>query len=386
MEKPKKKLYNLLRSGIFLGAGGVFFAAQTVFAAPSISGISGTLSEGQTVTVSGSSFGTKSPVAPVLWDTVDNQAAYAALSSGAAIPVGSGYPWKDNSLGYNLVKYNIGSGFQGSRSYTANGNGEATLGDLLLGSYTQNFYLSWKFKPMNSFTAGDHSTKFHRITDSAADETRVLVWDQMHHFFFWNSSYCAGDWATWSGNVGAWNNMETVISPSNYELRVNGSSLAKINIGACGSALVDKIWKLGLEGGGNTPPSVQWYMDNIYVDKTLMRIEICSGSAWNSRGNCEVQIPTTTWNNTQVQFTVNQGSFAESAAAYLYMVDSSGTANASGYPVTFGSSQGGPSELFTISDFLQLVSDWLTSASTSDKNSDGLVNARDLGIIMSGWE
>ena len=41
---------------------------------------------------------------------------------------------------------------------------------------------------------------------------------------------------------------------------------------------------------------------------------------------------------------------------------------------------------FSFSDFLQLLADWLTSNSASDKNSDGSVNTRDLGIMMSGWE
>ena len=44
------------------------------------------------------------------------------------------------------------------------------------------------------------------------------------------------------------------------------------------------------------------------------------------------------------------------------------------------------SSSFGFLDFLQLLTDWLTSNTASDKNSDGLVNARDLGIIMSGWE
>jgi len=45
-------------------------------------------------------------------------------------------------------------------------------------------------------------------------------------------------------------------------------------------------------------------------------------------------------------------------------------------------------QTYGISDFIQLVSDWLKSETnlTSDLNNDNTVNARDLGIMMSGWE
>ena len=45
-----------------------------------------------------------------------------------------------------------------------------------------------------------------------------------------------------------------------------------------------------------------------------------------------------------------------------------------------------PPATYTIADFLSLVADWLTNNASSDKNSDNIVNTRDLGIIMSNWE
>lgn len=41
---------------------------------------------------------------------------------------------------------------------------------------------------------------------------------------------------------------------------------------------------------------------------------------------------------------------------------------------------------YTITDFVLLVADWLkTMSSAADVNSDGVVNTRDLGIMMSHW-
>ncbi|MCD6149646.1 hypothetical protein J7J13_02570 [bacterium] len=45
------------------------------------------------------------------------------------------------------------------------------------------------------------------------------------------------------------------------------------------------------------------------------------------------------------------------------------------------------STTYSISNFIQLVTDWLKSESglTSDVNGDGVVNTRDLEIMMSNW-
>ena len=53
-------------------------------------------------------------------------------------------------------------------------------------------------------------------------------------------------------------------------------------------------------------------------------------------------------------------------------------------------SSGSPSTIYNISHFAQLLIDWLKSIvdpfSVVDLNEDGIVNTRDLGIMMSNWE
>ena len=50
-------------------------------------------------------------------------------------------------------------------------------------------------------------------------------------------------------------------------------------------------------------------------------------------------------------------------------------------------SSSSPSTTYTITNFINLVANWLTSGSglESDVNNDGVVNTRDLGIMMSNW-
>src|SRR5262249_29177907 len=53
------------------------------------------------------------------------------------------------------------------------------------------------------------------------------------------------------------------------------------------------------------------FVDNVYVDNTRARVEICDTATFptgSSAGHCEVQIPSA-WSTLSISVTVNQGSF-----------------------------------------------------------------------------
>ena len=81
-------------------------------------------------------------------------------------------------------------------------------------------------------------------------------------------------------------------------------------------------------GGGNTTHQV--WMDDVYIDSTQARVEICDKSTWTSRTHCEIQIPTT-WLDNSITFNVNPGSFTDLRNTYLYVVDSNGNVDSNGY-------------------------------------------------------
>ena len=87
----------------------------------------------------------------------------------------------------------------------------------------------------------------------------------------------------------------------------------------------------------NKTTTITFWIDDLYVDNTQARVELCSGSSWANRGNCNIQIPSA-WHETSITATVNTGAFSESDTAYLYVVDANGDANADGYAVTIGES------------------------------------------------
>jgi hypothetical protein len=88
--------------------------------------------------------------------------------------------------------------------------------------------------------------------------------------------------------------------------------------------------------------NVHFYTDDIYVQTgSLARVELCDASTWSLRKHCEIQVPQSTWNSSQIKFSVNAGSFTSGKRTYLYVVDATGAVNSNGYPVTLGGSQAG---------------------------------------------
>jgi hypothetical protein len=72
--------------------------------------------------------------------------------------------------------------------------------------------------------------------------------------------------------------------------------------------------------------------DDIYMDSSWARIEIGDAPTYDASTHREIQIPIV-WNDGQIDFTVNKGSF-NGGTAYLFVVDENGNASA-GYPITF---------------------------------------------------
>jgi len=80
--------------------------------------------------------------------------------------------------------------------------------------------------------------------------------------------------------------------------------------------------------------------DDVYIADTRARVEIGDNPDWDSCTHREIQIPTA-WSDSSITFEVNQGSFLDGEQVYLFVVDANGEASA-GYPVTIGQVKEGP--------------------------------------------
>jgi hypothetical protein len=77
---------------------------------------------------------------------------------------------------------------------------------------------------------------------------------------------------------------------------------------------------------GNGGIDATEYFDDIYIDNSWARILICDQSSWDDsvERHCEIQIPHTTWDGSNIQFVANQGSFVSGQDYYLYVIDENG--------------------------------------------------------------
>lgn len=85
------------------------------------------------------------------------------------------------------------------------------------------------------------------------------------------------------------------------------------------------------------------YVDDVYMDTSRARVEICDVATWANRTHCEIQ-PSVEWSDTGITATLNSGSFAIGATAYAIVVDSFGAAS-NGEAVTI---PGGPQSRGTV--------------------------------------
>ena len=318
----------------------LLFNISIALSAPSNISVSGTVSSGQSITISGTGFLTKTTAAPVLWDTVDNQSAYSALANGDSIPTGAGNPW-EASVG---TVFNSTEGRSSSEGYKSNGAiAVSTLEGVSVGTSPPHIYVSWWWRPSVSPMTNNesHSSKFIRLSRAANLTNQTHSWTQNQNIVFDNPNYVANNWDSYPGTANQWNFHEVWFDNVNktYTLRVNGQTLRNNASWSAGTFNFDYLWKLGWDSGGTSPLSMTTWTDDIYIDSSFARVMLCNEASYAQSTHCEMQVPSA-WSNTEISATVNPGTFAADSTAYLYVVDSTGAVNTLGYAVEIGASGG----------------------------------------------
>jgi PKD repeat protein len=110
---------------------------------------------------------------------------------------------------------------------------------------------------------------------------------------------------------------------------------------------------------GDSIAEAKIYWDDIYVDNTRARVEICNNNIFAFADHCEVQIPSD-WSDSAISVQVNQGTFADGQSAYLFVIDEDNYVNNDGYPISFKAST--PTSPIT----------YYVSQSTGSDGNDGL--------------
>lgn len=327
--------------------------AKEVSVSGSGSGLENGIQDGETVAITGSGFGAKSPAAPLVWQRFETGSAGDYLSSLLGWDPYQNPPY---SLG---ARISASQAHQGTRSAYGNplwyGDYECT-NNVPLATFQDTLFCSVWYRTLNLGTEddcgvlkltrfgtdGDHYTGPGIAMISGADVATMgspfLGWYDSDHvqrqpglpdlgyftlaYNSWTrvdlfarlASAAGNDGAEWAASTGP--HTRAFMSASAIPNRAAGQTYKysgvllptmAANLMAC------------------TPNAdFELYCDDLYIDKTAARVELGNNSVYASCSHLEIQIPTA-WSDTGITFTANTGTFAN-GPGYLFVVTRDGVA------------------------------------------------------------
>ncbi len=337
------------------------FSSKNATAQPYIKTISidgtSTLSNGQTLTISGSGFGVKNPAAPRVWTNFED----GTINPG---PLGTATSWtrtdgcsisnqnQETNSAYNVRGVvNTGSGSSPNVALIINYADSAdSQGFTKVYTFVRRYYddADW----WNAMSGQFHNYKFYRLWTNPVGTTPVypdsifVVSNTVPKIVFSTEGptcKAADDSDSGAG---------TTTPPAQQWLREeyavfrgDGNGVAKMwsngtlikdlsNLytasGLCDPSPYTDSWiSLSIENYWTlVPPPVNSYVyfDDVYIDNTWARVMAGDQSTFDASTHREIQIPSA-WSDTEITITLNQGSFASLNNTYIYVVDANGNAS-----------------------------------------------------------
>lgn len=396
MKKIDPKIRMFLVVAVFLG---FFCRVEVSKSAPSISGVSGTIDQGQSIVVDGSAFGLKisGQSAPVRYDDFEEGTTVGHL-------IADDLTWWSRQVlptqVASIADENCRSGKCGKFTVSTNSSNQPLRADSIFRNgvgfdATRKAYLNfWQYLDLVGNAAGSaasYQIKYVEMKRSPADgSVNYPDWQFSHWAYgtppnpgWYNRSYFGdylaanqshitnvandvfktagwyqisvqidfGDINTANGKITAYVSRPDLASAY---YKVSEDNFKTVNEAAPEgyTDFPDHIrlgWYHGSWFPGNSDTFISTlYYDNIYIDNSWARVEIGDQPTYDASTHREIQIPSV-WSDGSVTVAVNRGSFND-GLAYLYVVDENGDMNAEGFPITIGSQQdvvspAAPSEL-----------------------------------------
>lgn len=348
---------------------GLFFCTNA-HADPTISNVSGVFKNLSTVTISGTAFGTKSTASPAYWNTFDLESGERAtgLSGTTRGVISTTQKRGTKSLLYSFdcdassscseqfIRDVYGFGNDGADTIfisqwvyldtTGSTTGNAPDGD------------QWQWK---SIVVGTEPSGYFSATanyTSAGFQNWYFLdgtprWGNTNGAVYYNGLTSSGGWGLPSDAYlfGQWQRIDITLKRSSAAgasdgvIRLERLGRATRVVGESTTAVThdadDLPWRnVGIGQAiasiyNNMHLVLKVFYDDLYIDNTLARIELCSESEWALRTHCEIQKPTD-WSTSSTSIQFNSGSITGNA--YLYVVDSSGSAS-NPIQITIGTSE-----------------------------------------------
>jgi hypothetical protein len=351
--------------------------ARCAFSQPAIQYVSGTVVHGDTISISSTAtnFGVKTTANPVVWDTVED----GSLNTSADIGT-----WSDtNALNLGTESRHSESSYCGTMNFAGTG-GDGALGyftgpnaDIAEYYFVQYWFMldenfDWGYAENGSLGANLANVKLFRMWNPSIDENFVIATIGTDNgSIIYTTEYVSspgggnyyGGAFTGTLELGEWHLFQFEFMESSV-----GGNDGIIRWWVDGSLFVEDTDIMTRESySGFKRPFIvgffdshsdestdrnDWYIDDAYIDKTWARVEMGNNSIYANCTHREIQIPTA-WASDEITVTVNQGTFAEDATAYLFVVDADGSVS-DGYAVTIGAAAS--SETLTAPTNLQAAS------------------------------
>lgn len=348
----------------------LIFYPFIAFADPSVTG-SDSLANGEPATITGSSFGSKSSAQPIKWDTFEIYTLSQSISGVGSSPQwllpGSNPPVADDTHAH--------SGSKAAYSdFPLNDPPNCSFSQVSLSfsDVTQlyvSYWVYWDTSTSADISSGDwfKMSRFNYNTPYSGDPwlkpefwvdygiPEGLETPRGYLQYQYGSTSAYATYKTTGGQSNAfthgnWHRLEFWMklsstpgaSDGDHEFLIDAQSTPlSLDSGTpgvtcpTGSTCYYNIFQMNLSGCGYTESDHPYmWLDDCYVDSTQARVEIGNASTWSACTHREIQIPTS-WSNTSISITANFGSFSINDDIYIYVVDSDGAVNASGYgPVT----------------------------------------------------
>jgi hypothetical protein len=369
--------------GIFLCyvSVAILILVSQAFPQPVISNVQGSFEHGQTVTISGQGFGAKAQASPhrVSYHSDDPAEgfqqsgrfndAYWTLTGDIMVSLQDEHTRLNEASShryYGRLEYSA-RGSWGSSGYSAGINTTLPETDALYISwweyfdpdidfsqmFTGNANIKWIYfspghNPAHAITINNDGARMQSGAASGVAGTTREEQDANLDSDFTIGFY--GRPNSWSihypANRGAWYFVEIIekinSAPGTHdgwmELRLNNKKVYRATQTDIfsDSNPVDASSYPNIRFGGNygfNGNGVYYrYYGDFYIDSTFSRVMLGDAPSLAGCTKFELQVPSS-WSNSAIAFTVNQGALTGGQTAYLYVVDSSNVSGAS-YPVT----------------------------------------------------
>lgn len=336
------------------------FAAAGTFAAPTVTSISGSVADNQTIVIDGTGFGSN-PM-NVQW-LGGSSGVIESRPTGTSLLSSSLAKWsEDSSLDDSFIdsrraysgKQSIVfdpalARYKGARFgliYDTGGNFGSVYSSYLAyfdhGTATNGQWKMIRYCYRNS------------VVDDSIPNAYMANWEGGPGDFFYIQAGGADTRQNWFTNQvlplsGAWYRVEAFFRPSSQTTAADGEFWVRTtrisdnlvqtqrftNLKTYQDSEANRYRYVVLQnymGNGDYGLLTKLWLDDIYISEGQARVEVCSSATWAQCTKKEIQ-PPVTWSGNRISVKLNKGGLNSLSGTYLYVIDSTGTANANGYPL-----------------------------------------------------